>query len=93
MALQYKVDKSRTYDDVLLKHLRAHNVSQVGERYVEKRVFYVYQNDELIASAKTNMFWDWVSPYEVFYKDRDSLFALMNEIVRYLILLMCSYDE
>lgn len=83
MALQYMVDNEGKYDEVLLKHLRAHNVSQVGERYVEKRVFYVYQNDELVASAKTNLFWDWVSPYEFFYKDQDSLFALMNEIVRY----------
>jgi GNAT superfamily N-acetyltransferase len=81
--LNYIVDEKRMYDEVLLESLRSYNTSQVGQRPYEERVFYVYKDGNLLASAKTSLSWDWVSPYNFFYKDEDSLFALLNEIVRF----------
>ena len=81
--LTYKIDEKREYDDVLLQTLRAHNKREVGLRPYEERIFYVYKEDTLVAGAKTSLSWDWVSPWNFFYQDKDALFALMNELVRY----------
>jgi len=79
----YIIDQKREYDDILLETLRAHNKKEVGVRPYEERIFYVYKEGKLVASAKTSLSWDWVSPWNFFYEDQDALFALMNELVRY----------
>lgn len=76
-------DAAGTFESNIKDHLRSHNAQFVGGREMSERYFYLVENTELQASIHTNLFWDWVSFSDIFYKNNEVLDLLLDEIKKH----------
>lgn len=76
------LDKELKHKDLLLKHLRAHNVSFTGEKKYEEKIFYVLEDNELLGAMKIVLSWDMVHINALFYKNINVLESILFEVDR-----------
>ncbi len=81
--MRYMEDKKRTYEQDIIKHLRAHNNLFVGDREVDKQVVYALEEGQVVGVVHTNLFWDWVSMGKVVYKDKRTLSTMLGAVDAY----------
>ncbi len=81
--ISYINDLDFEYNDDILNGLKSYNKSQTGYRDKDKREFYVFDGSELIAACHARQASDWCKIHGLYYKNVDSLKALLNDVRKF----------
>ncbi|MGE4572332.1 MAG: GNAT family N-acetyltransferase [Candidatus Izemoplasmatales bacterium] len=78
--IKFIKDNNFIYNDKIISELKNYNQSQTGYREKDKQNFYIFEDQDLVAIAHTKMASDWCHIMQIYYKNFDSLKALINNI-------------
>jgi N-acetylglutamate synthase-like GNAT family acetyltransferase len=81
--IRYIKDTKFEYSKEVKNGLRTYNKSQAGYREKDYRDFYVFEDGSLVGACHTKQASDWCKINGIYYKDIDSLKALMNDVRKF----------
>ena len=81
--IKYIKDTDFKYQEDILTHLRAHNITHSPKKPEYNKFFYVFDGKLLIGALHSSVSWDWVGIRKYFYKDLEVLELLLSSLCDY----------